>query len=325
MRSMREILKERMTAKGKLVAVFLILVMALGSGFVAFKAYDFTEHDPKFCVSCHLMQPAFEAWTTSAHSDINCHDCHYLSIVDKNRLLLNFVLYRPTVVPERHGEIIVPWKKCVRCHWETDAEYPDAIKINDSAMHAKHYFIEQIECSKCHGYITHRFSPEARFCTQCHTGKEVHGVGMEQLACLNCHTDRTRDLRPDRAKCLFCHGSGKERKEVLAADTLDVHNHRAPEEVVKKAIKIQVEEGSPMHFDCHTCHQPHEKKRPDWKNCFECHENIPVTGAHQMHVGAMGLDCNTCHKPHLWRVTEEQAKTDCALCHEYRDPKKFLM
>jgi hypothetical protein len=314
-----------MTAKGKLIAVFLLVMMAAGSGFVSFKAYDFTEHNPQFCVSCHLMQPAFDAWTTSSHSEINCHDCHYLTIVDKNKLLLNFVLYRPDEVPERHGEIIVPWKKCVRCHWDEDEAYPEAKKINDSQIHAKHYFMQQIECSKCHGYLTHRFRPEARFCVQCHTGKEVHGAGMEQLACLNCHTDRTRDLRPDRAKCLFCHGNGEERQEMLAEGTLDTRNHKVPDDILKRAIKIKLTEGAPMHFDCNTCHHPHAKVRPDWKNCFQCHQNIPITGAHQMHVGTMGLDCNTCHKPHIWRVTEAQAKTDCVLCHEYRDPKKFLM
>jgi len=324
MRKLSEIFKERMTVKGKILASLLILVIVAGGGVVAFKFYDFTQNNPKFCVSCHLMQPAYDAWAASKHKDINCHECHHLSIAEQNQLLINFVLHRPEKVPDRHGKIIVPWKYCIKCHWETDEKYPQAAKINDSRGHAKHYFMEQIECAKCHGYRTHQFLAEERFCVRCHEGKEVHGVGMQQLACLNCHTDRTYDFRPDRAKCLYCHGSDKDREEVLAAGTIDAKYDLPSQDVVDRAIKIELTEDAAMQFSCHTCHAPHEKVRPDWKICLKCHENAPVTGAHKMHIESMGLECNSCHTPHVWKITPAQAKKKCTMCHEYREPKRFL-
>ena len=324
--NIKEMFQEKITVKGKIVIALLLLVIVVLGGVIAFKFYDFTQNNPKFCVSCHLMQPAYDAWATSEHKDVNCHDCHHLSIAEQNNLLITFVLHRPTSVPERHGKTIVPWKFCVSCHWEKNEKFPEAVKINNSRGHAKHYFMEQIECAKCHGYITHRFTAEERFCVRCHENKEVHGVGMENLACLNCHTDRTRDNKPDRAKCLYCHGDEKYRKEVMAGDTLDTRHHMPSQEVVDNAIKITIsDKDSAMAFDCYTCHKPHVKARPDWKICLSCHQNIPITGAHQMHIESMGLECNSCHKPHVWKVTPAQAKKDCVMCHEYRDPKKFLM
>lgn len=312
------------SAKGRIIIAVLALVVATGGGFAAFKFYDYTQNNPKFCISCHLMKPAYEAWTASEHKTLNCHECHHLTIPEQNKLLITFVLKQPTRVPERHGKVIVPWRFCVTCHWEKDERFPDAPAINNSTMHAKHYFMERIECARCHGYITHQFIPEEKFCMGCHEGKEVHGTGMQALACLNCHTDRTRDLKPERKKCLYCHGGESVRKELIEGGTVDVRRYPPSEETVRKAVKISVTEGSPMQFYCYECHKPHKKVRPDWNDCMRCHKNVPNTGGHKMHVRDMGMKCRECHKPHLWRVTKESAKRDCTKCHEYREPALFL-
>lgn len=317
-------LREGMPLKGKIIIAVLMLVMIIGGGIVAFKFYDFTQNNPKFCVSCHLMQPAYDTWEASEHKSLNCHDCHHLSIPEQNKLLISFILHRPATVPDRHGKVIVPWKFCIQCHWEKNDKFAEAKPINDSRMHAKHVFMEKIECVKCHGYRTHQFTAEERFCTKCHQGKEVHGTGMEKLACLNCHTDRTPDLKPGPNKCLYCHGGEDVRKELLADKTLDVTHYQPDEKTIKKATKISRTNKSPMQFFCYTCHKPHTSARPDWGNCLSCHETILNVGKHNTHVQVMGMKCKQCHKPHTWRVTPEQAKKDCVSCHDYKEPKAFL-
>ncbi|HEB76469.1 MAG TPA: hypothetical protein ENJ04_08980 [Nitrospirae bacterium] len=315
---------EGLTLKGKIIIAVLLLVIIVGGGVVAFKFYDFTQNNPKFCISCHLMKPAYDAWQKSEHTGINCHECHHLSIPEQNKLLITFVLHRPKSVPPRHGKVIVPWKYCVECHWEKSEKYPKAKKINNSMMHAKHYFMEKIECSKCHGYVVHKFTPEERFCLRCHKGKEVHGVGMEGLACLNCHTDRTVDLRPGRKKCLFCHGSEEVRKELIADNTIDVQFFLPGKETISKADKIDVPKDAPMQFYCYKCHKPHAEIMPAYGTCLSCHPRILNVGMHKMHVQTMGIECKTCHKPHSWRVTKEQAQTTCTQCHGYREPLTFI-
>jgi hypothetical protein len=79
-----------------------------------------------------------------------------------------------------------------------------------------------------------------------------------------------------------------------------------------------------MQFPCYECHKPHKTSRPDWGNCLSCHKNIMKIGKHKTHVEDTGMKCADCHKPHVWTVTNEQAKTTCVACHEYKAPKAFL-
>lgn len=325
--AVRERLKEPISLKAKLLILILLLVITGGGGWTAYKFYDFTQNNPKFCVGCHLMQPAYDTWAASEHTGINCHECHHLTIPEQNQLLISFVLRRPNSVPDRHGTTIVGSKYCNQCHTEGKAK-----RINRSLFHAKHVFMEQLECAQCHGEVKadksglHRFHPTEKFCLKCHQGKAVHGVGMGGIACLNCHTDRTKDLRPGRKKCLFCHGADESvRKELIQDGTIDVKVFMPEPAVIKKATKIQLGEKSPMQFFCYECHKPHTpgKVRPRTGDCMACHASVRNVGKHKAHLN-MDMECKKCHTPHLWKVTEAVAKKVCAECHEYRSPKAFL-
>ncbi len=322
-----ERLKEPISLKAKLVITGLLLVIMCGGGFVAYRFYDFTQNNPKFCVGCHLMQPAYDSWSKSEHKTLNCHQCHHLTIPEQNQLLISFVLHRPTAVPDRHGKTIVSQKYCTQCH--TSGE---ATRINKSLFHAKHVFMEQIECTQCHGEVKpdksglHRFLPTEKFCTKCHQGREVHGVGMGGLACINCHTDRTDNIKPGRGKCLFCHSSDdKVRKAMIADGTMDVRYFQPNAATIQKAIKIKLEANSPMQFYCYECHKPHVqgKVRPSSEVCLRCHAASVKSKRHKVHL-AMDMQCKDCHKPHLWKVTGASAKKICVTCHEYRNPNLFL-
>jgi hypothetical protein len=210
------------------------------------------------------------------------------------------------------------------CHWEENEKYPEAVKINSSRLHSKHYFMEKIECSKCHGYKVHEFRPEEKYCLECHKRKIVHGKGMGGLACLNCHTDRTPDLRPGPNKCLFCHGGDSVRERLILDDTLDVSNFTPSKEIIDEATKIDRPDGAPMQFFCYECHHPHDQVRPDFGTCLSCHPKVVKVGKHEIHVQNIGIECTECHKQHSWRVDRETAKTLCADCHDYQDPSTFL-
>jgi hypothetical protein len=148
---------------------------------------------------------------------------------------------------------------------------------------------------------------------------------MGDLPCLNCHTDRTANLLPGRKKCLFCHGDETIRKELTADGTIDVKHFQPSPATISRAKKISIPANAAMNFDCNTCHNPHERARPDWANCtIKCHQNVLNIGKHSSHVQGVGMHCKQCHKPHTWKVTTQQAKKDCVVCHEYKEPKKFI-
>ena len=325
---------ERLSYKAKIIIAVGALVFVTAMGFAAYKINDYFENDPNACFACHVHDEANKQWARSEHAGINCHECHHSSKKDQVIQMYRFAFLGQRAVAPRHGEIIVPRTLCLRCHWERVEQFPNAPDISRSRYHAKHVFNEKIECTKCHGYRTHKFTMEERYCLTCHEDKvfRPHGttdkphakVPMGDFPCLNCHTDRTRDLKPGRLKCLYCHGDESVRKQLLADGTLDVTHFKPSEDTIRKAIKIKVPANAAMQFDCNTCHNPHLRSRPDWANCtVKCHQNVPNTGKHDIHL-QMNLTCKSCHKPHLWKITPDQAKKECVTCHEYRDPKLFL-
>jgi len=327
---------EKISRKARIMISVFVLLFCVGVLFTAYKINDYFENNPNACSTCHVHPDANKAWAVSVHRSINCHECHHSTKQEQMVQMYKFVFLGQKTVNPRHGEVIVPWKLCFSCHWDKNPKYPNAPNISSSRYHAKHVFNEKIECTKCHGYKTHKFSLEERYCVTCHKDKEIHQhmaakkdseqcAPMESFACMNCHTDRTRDLKPERKKCLYCHGGEDVRKELTAGGTIDVKHFQPSPEVVKRAIKINVPANAPMQFNCYECHNPHKKLKPDAKDCLsKCHTTVPSVGKHEVHIKMMNMKCIDCHKVHVWKVTEAQAKKDCIKCHEYKDPKKFI-
>jgi len=331
---------EKLSPKAKIIIAIAALGFVIIMGTIAYKINHYFEHDPNACFACHVHDEANKQWARSEHANINCHECHQSSKKDQVVQMYRFAFLGQRTVNPRHGEVIVPRTLCLRCHWEQDEKYPTAPDISKSRYHAKHVFNEKIECTKCHGYRTHKFTMEERYCLTCHKNKELRPhdtvaqskdakgteacLPMGTLPCFNCHTDRTKNLMPGRKKCLFCHGIESVRKELLADATIDVRHFQPKQETIQKAIKIQVSADAAMQFNCYECHNPHIQARPDWANCtVKCHANVPNTGKHDIHL-QMNLTCKDCHKPHIWKVSPAQAKKDCVSCHEFKDPREFL-
>jgi hypothetical protein len=152
-------------------------------------------------------------------------------------------------------------------------------------------------------------------------------MGMESLACLACHTDKTEDIRPNREKCLTCHGDTETRAKIaLAPKSVDTKHFTPDPEVVQKASAngMKFPEGAPMEYECHICHKPHTKVKPDQSHCFSCHREISKVGKHDLHINNVGMECITCHHPHSWKVSKTSAQETCTMCHDYKDPDSFL-
>ena len=328
------------STKARIVIMGSLLLFSLAMLFAAYKINDYFENNPNACFACHVHDEANKQWAKSEHAGLNCHECHHSTKKDQLIQMYRFAFMGQRSVAPRHGEVIVPRILCLRCHWERDEKFPKAPDIGKSRYHAKHVFNEKIECTKCHGYKTHKFTMEERYCITCHKNKELQPhdttvqssdakgtkacLPMGSLPCFNCHTDRTSDLLPGRKKCLFCHGSESIRQELLADNTIDVKHFQPKQETIQKAIKLKISANAAMQFHCYECHNPHLKARPDWNNCtIKCHANVLNVGKHGLHL-QLNLTCKDCHKPHEWKVSPEQAKRDCITCHEYKDPKNFL-
>ncbi len=325
---------------GIIIGVFGVFsaISLVVAGVVGYVAYDYTQNDPKFCITCHdVMIESYEKWEKSEHAEVNCHACHHLSPEEAINYGIHLMRGLPDKVPPRpEGKIIVPSTYCMKCHWEEEKkEHAEDLQVKDildkdithiviqvgqkvrtflakpgpegnnvasSRFHAIHYFNEQTECMICHGHKElHVFTAAPEDCLDCHENQQekAHTAKEVELECLNCHTDRTTNLNPDREKCLFCHGEDDVLKQHLVnAGTIDVKYHQPSEEIVANAPKIHLPDSAPM----------------QQFNCDTCHQ------PHQEEAAASKDTCISCH-PRIEQVGQHTlhlnfVQGDCLKCHQ---------
>jgi len=275
----------------KAIVILLLLISTIG-GILAYRYYRYTQEDPQFCMSCHLMQEAFKTWQEGRHRDYPCQVCHTMNLFEQNKMLISFVVKGTTTIKQKHGRIS-PWDSCRACHVAAIAQ--GSRSLSNSYGHARHVFMENISCGKCHFGNLHRFTPNEKACAECHTDRMIHGMGMEGLSCLNCHNygeKAPKMITSDR--CLRCH-KNLEVKNVMSS------------------------------LNCFDCHRPHGKIKPSSQDCLKnCHGNEAKVGQHSLHMTRAGLQCLDCHKAHRWTVGNEQAKRLCTRCHGLKDPATFI-
>ena len=275
----------------KAIVILLFLISIIG-GILGFRYYRHTREDPEFCMTCHLLQDSLKNWQESKHRDIQCQTCHTMSLVEQNRMLISFVVKGAHTAKQKHGRIS-PWDSCKGCH--VSAVVQGSRSLSSSYGHARHVFMQDINCNKCHSGNQHQFTPNQQACSDCHTDKMIHGMGMEALSCLNCHSYREKAPKMiTNDRCLRCH------KDLGAKNVMSSLN-------------------------CFDCHHPHGKIKPSSQDCLKsCHGNESKVGQHDLHMTKAGLQCLDCHKAHSWVVGREQAKTLCTKCHKLKDPATFI-
>jgi nitrate/TMAO reductase-like tetraheme cytochrome c subunit len=279
----------RFLETSKPIVIALITVVLIMGVITGYKYYKFTENDPRFCELCHLMKETYKSWKKSAHRDTVCQTCHSMNLISQNRLLLGYVVSGAKArTPQKHGRL-TPWESCNSCH--LDEVEQGGVTLRKSYGHARHVFMEEIECKKCHTDDQHNFAPDEKNCLLCHKDKGVHGIGMEGFACLSCHVYGETTAMPRKERCVKCH----------------------------KDVPLK---GPMSKVDCRNCHKPHGRIKPTAMDCVSnCHANQDAIGRHDRHID---ISCNECHKAHEWKVGQEEARSLCSRCHEYKDPLYFI-
>ena len=287
-------------------AVGLSLAAVVGFGAVS---WNYVQHSNGFCVSCHVMAPAFNRFQASEHSKLECHDCHRQSIFASARQLYLWVADRPEEIGP-HAK--VPTPICAECHIQ---EQPDSTwqRISATAGHRTHLAsdsvaLKDVQCVTCHGQEVHRFVPVDQTCGQsgCHEKVEIRlgkMAAQTSLHCVGCHNftapiaehisvdSASKQLRPGRTECFGCH----EMRRLLT----DFNPANDPHEGT-----------------CGMCHNPHTQETPRAarESCATggCHARADTITPFHRGIAARTLaDCTTCHRAHDWVVKGES----CLSCH----------
>lgn len=272
----------RRTPKKITIPIAIVILIALSFGiYHGAQFYTYMQDDPDFCRSCHIMESAWDRWSTSEHRDVNCHSCHKQSQFASAMLVVDFIFGDFERV-ESHA--VVSDEACEECHWSGNAEW---LQVAATAGHRVHAEEQNIACVKCHAVTVHRFEPPGPICNVCHEDKHIEITGMASMHCTSCHPylAEQEQLLPQRKDCLACHQAMTELGVTWPTD-------------------------APMQYPCGDCHQPHLQAEPIVV-CLSCHS---VEGLH-LAVAHGASSCQTCHKPHEWQITQRET---CLTCHPGR-------
>ncbi|HSB51575.1 MAG TPA: cytochrome c3 family protein [Dissulfurispiraceae bacterium] len=270
--------------KGLILAIVVIVIFLYG-----YRYYRYTQDDPDFCSSCHVVKEAEANWLNGSHRNVLCQNCHQLGNLEQNLRLISYIMTGRNPIALTHGRF-GPWEECRNCHMDTISQ--GSVSPTKTYGHARHVLVQKVECRTCHISTDHDFPPNGAACEKCHQGKGVHGMEVEGFSCLKCHSF-TRQPLPmlSRTLCVGCHTD-------LPA------------------------KGAMSGLSCHYCHIPHTKEKPTQQTCtIECHRSQASLGQHGLHV-KQGIDCMHCHKPHTWSA-KERVRQLCSECHAFRDSKGF--
>jgi nitrate/TMAO reductase-like tetraheme cytochrome c subunit len=294
----------------------VILLGVGGSGYYAFRTYDYVQHDNDFCLSCHLMAEPYELFAESAHQGLGCKACHQPTLVGRSQMALTQILENPEEISV-HAD--VPNEICADCHIEGDPEKWRSIE--NSVGHRVHFESEDpvlagLQCVECHSTSLHEFAPIDRTCAQsgCHEDNIIRLGAMGDLTihCAACHTfvapveeaelnpaanvlanEVDAAILPDFEECFSCH--------------------------VMRTL-VQMPEPDPHSGVCAACHNPHEQEEPSdaVESCATagCHEGVDSLSAFHRGIEETVLSsCLNCHAAHDFGLDG----SDCASCHAGAD------
>ncbi len=258
----------------KIVLLVLLLIIIGGIGYGGYKVYDYTEHDPQFCASCHIMQTAWKTWAAGAHQNVHCKTCHQQDIVSRARIVWSWAKGEVENVPP-HTRL--DRAVCEQCHFSQNGSWK---QVGETVGHRQHVLKADLQCLSCHLPSLHAVEPKAEDCQKCHASSQMNIGGMKDFHCTTCHNflaqgQKVEAMLPERETCLECHQG------------MQIKNETFPED------------GS-MAFGCAECHKPHTQPFLSFADCLACHLDITEDQAHFDHKAL--TDCIKCHKPHDWKA-----------------------
>ncbi len=277
------------------------------------------------CVSCHAAPGRFLRTYPSAHTELDCKECHAahkeatgcLNCHDPHTKEMAYQdclnchdPHRPTVV-QFNPEAEFPSGFCAGCHQEpaqglakNGGRHASAVVCADCHREHPPYGKQVIpSCGECHvvGQNPHFAVGNCSDCHQAHSATAVDLSATEEAkpVCLSCHQEQGQEMaRVPSAHaeldCKLCHQQHGEFTECL-----DCHNGHSKEMAYK---------------DCRSCHQPHSPTVVEYGQeiptpfCAACHDEVATALANSS-MKHSSFDCVFCHKDRHMNVMT------CDSCH----------
>jgi nitrate/TMAO reductase-like tetraheme cytochrome c subunit len=282
--------------------LFLILVTIALAGWYTSR--------PKFCNSCHIMEPYYRSWQASAHKNVSCIECHFEpgfggEVRGKMAGLVQLAKY----VTQTQGPRPV-------------AEVPDASCLR-SGCHDTRLLSGRVDF---HG-IPFDHTP--------HLGEGRRG---KKLRCTSCHSQivQGQHIAVTTSTCFLCHFKDQPFNQDLGACT---RCHQIPEKSydLGGGVKFTHELAYQKGVDCVNCHGDliRGKGEVPRERCMVCHNReddlkriSDHVFLHKKHVTEHAVNCLNCHSTIQHSKDKEKivhAAADCAGCHPNHHQEQVRM
>jgi nitrate/TMAO reductase-like tetraheme cytochrome c subunit len=283
---------------------FRILMLVPCAAFLFLLAFYEYSTSPRFCVSCHIMKPYYEAWKTSRHNKIACVSCHYppgtmSQLMVKFQAMSQVAKYiTRTYSSKPYAEI--EDASCLRegCH-------------SERLLAGKVTFKRRIHFDHTPHLLQMRRGKKLR-CTSCHSQIVVgNHIEVTEDTCFLCHFKGTKHGREENpiGGCPMCH---KEPRGNIKIGNYTYNHKHFTEELKVPCQKCHLDavrgEGAAPRDRCIVCHNE------PWK----LKKYGDTTFIHENHVSKRKLECSRCHEPIEHKLQKRRyvlMEGDCSQCH----------
>lgn len=282
---------------GRLGAYGLVVGLLVAFGVVGGVASLELSSTPRFCGSCHIMQPYYQSWKTSTHNEVPCVDCHIPPGVTaefrKKYEALSMVTRYFTGTYSTNPWTEIDDASCLRCHEKRLLLGKEVYRgiLFDHAPHLTQMRREKkLRCTSCHSQIV-----------------QGSHIAVTSSTCVLCHF-KDQPLNQGTSRCVLC--------------------HPVPGRVIERG-NFRFDHGEVIRFamSCEGCHAGsiHGDGSVPRERCVTCH-NEPgrlshlgeVELLHRKHVTEHKVDCLDCHLEiqHGLQRERETVAPECRACHE---------
>lgn len=289
----------------KWMALLLLALLVTGG----WGATEYTK-SPRFCSTCHIMDPYIDAWKTSSHAEVACVKCHYppgREFETKLAALNQVVAYATGQYGTKfHADI--DDSACLRkgCHETRLLPGPIVFKRNIKFDHSHHL------------------------------GEDVRGIN---LRCTSCHSQivQGNHMTVTEFTCFLCHFKGRVTLEEPQTLKFCLNCHSYPTEPIEVGGMVfdhqrEIDQG----VECQRCHFDTVRGtgRVEGRACLQCHGDAnqlskitDVRAMHQNHVTDHKVECLNCHEDieHTVYSTDHEPLVTCGTCHKgpHRGPQQL--
>jgi hypothetical protein len=297
---------------------FLIFILFISGAYTTWNRLD-----PEYtCAQCHEVSPAHARWTTSAHAEVSCTDCHgtalsdgYHSLSEKTGMVVSHMRggkYNDDITLSEEQALKIS-EECMKCHRSEHAGWlagGHAVNYKEIFMDSVHNAMEKPywDCFRCHGMFYDGNIHDLMCMESDNPGdwvirdkKQEEHPAVPCLACHRMHTGNPVSMR-------YVSMTGDTARATLERHPKTALYVRADREYLRSDMltpvvmfdgeRIVESAADPATLLCIQCHSPNFSHRAGSE------DDRTVTGVHE------GISCIACHNPH-----SGETKSSCIKCH----------